>query len=373
MVPPPLPWRTPAPSTRCSAFDEFDDPLGPGPALELAATPESIQQEKKSSRAPRKIDIPTRARSLAKMPAAPEGLFACIGYGLAVRRRLRELRARHVEAVAAYREARDQAVARRVELGAAIHRLGSPELGAMVAAVDGAAHTAEERQAQLAEMREKAAEARARHAEAIRALERDLKPWHTQRGRAQAEADLARKELERAKAALDRVSEEMEPLAGDPASLAPFKRAYDARKQEAADHRVALEGHESTFAAAQAKVEELEAEIAGVRKKQQKVERELHDAEAAAEAAADDAGASREEALLTLARAALERGLVPDDIPEGAAAFHATRAEADKALDLRIVTASLRVHDEDSVARGAAAAGALLALVAGAVLVVLVL
>ncbi len=355
-------------------FDEFDDALstGGGPALELAVAPERAPQ-KKAARAPRKVDIGARARSLANMPAAPEGLFQCIGYGLAVRRRLKELRARHAEAQVAYREAHESAVTRRAELGAAIHRLGSPELGALVAAVDGAAQTAEERQAALAEMREKAAEARARHSEEIKGLERELKPWHTQRGRAQAEVDLARKELERSKAALDKVSAEMEPLAGDPASLAPFKRTYDARKKETADHRLALEEHESTLASAHAKVEELEAGIAAVRDQQRAVERELQNAEKAAEAAADDAGASREEALLTLAHAALERGLVPDDIPEGKAAFHATEAEADKALDLRIATAALSVHDDDAIAKGAAAAGAIAAVLAGAVFIVLVL
>lgn len=165
----------------------------------------------------------------------------------------------------------------------------------------------------------------------------------------------------------------MQPLAGDPASLAPFKRTYDARKAETAEMRVALEGHEATLAAAQRKVDELEDEIASVRRKQQAVERELRDAEAAAEAAANDAGASREEALLTLARAALEGGLVPDDIPEGPAAYHATRAEADKALELRIATEALSIHDEESVTRGAAVAGALAAVVVGALLIVLVL
>lgn len=343
-----------------------------GLALELAEPP-ARKQQKKAAREPRKVDIEARARALANMPGTPKGLFDCIGYGLAVRRRLRELRTKHEEARAAWAEAHEQAVARRVELGAALHRLGSPELGALVAAVDGAAHTAEERQAQLAEMREKAAEARARHSAELRELERELKPRHTQRGRAQAEVDLARKELQRSKAALDKVSEEMEPLAGDPASLAPFKRTYDARKRETAEHRLALEGHETTLAAAHAEVEELEARIASVRAEQQRVERELRNAEKAAEAAADDAGASREEALLTLARAALEGGLVPDDIAEGKAAYHATEAEADKALDLRIATKALSVHDEDSIAKGAATAGAIAAVVAGLVFVVLVL
>ena len=370
----PLCWPSPGPSTRCSAFDDFDDPLhAPGPALELAETPERVQQKTKAARPARKVDIGARAESLAKLPAAPEGLFACIGYGLTVRRRLRELRSHHRDALAAYEQARDRAVAARVELGATLHRVGSPELGALVAAVDGAAHTAEERQAQLAEMREKAAGARARHAEEIRALERELKPWHTQRGRAQAEVDLGRKELERAKAALDRVATEMEPLAGDPASLAPFKRNYDARKQETTEHRVALEGHEATLAAAQTKVGELEAGIAAVREKQSTIERELQQAEGAAEAAASDAGASREVALLTLARAALEKGLVPDDISEGRAAHGATGAEAEAALELRIATAALSVHDEGAVARGAAALGALAALGASAVLIALVL
>lgn len=178
-----LPPSPPPRASLCSAFDEFDDALhAGGPALELAEAPVR-KREEKVSRKPRPVDVRTRARSLAKMPAVPEGAFECIGYGLAVRRRLRELRTRHAEAQAAHRSAREQAVARRAELGAAIHRLGSPELGSLVAAVDGAAHTAEERQAQLAEMREKAAEARARHGEEIGALEAEFKPWHTRCGR----------------------------------------------------------------------------------------------------------------------------------------------------------------------------------------------
>ncbi len=364
----------PRPATRCSAFDEFDDALAaPAPQLELAEAPAPAQRKRQANKPARKVDVLARARAMADLPAPPEGAVACIGYGLAVRKRLRQLRAKHEEARQAYEEARKHAVAKRAELGAAIHRLGSPELGALVASVDGAAHTAEERQAQLAELRQKTAEARGRHKDAIAELDKELKPWHARRGRAQAEVDLARKELERAKTALERVSAEMEPLAGDPASLAPFKETYDARKAEAAEHRSALAEHEATLAAASEKVDELEAGIAAVREEQQKKERELQDAEAAAEAAANDAGASREEALLTLARAALERGLVPDDLPEGAAADRATETETAKALELKIHTAALTVHDEEAVARGATAAGMLTALVAVVVLVVLVL
>lgn len=377
------PWYCPAvhrgyqpswPATLCRVFDEFDDALSGGaPPLELAQEPVRPQRKRRTSQPTRKVDIRARARAMANLPEAPESPFACIGYGLTVRKRLGELRAKHEAAQKAYDEARAHAVRSRVELGAAIHRVGSPELGELVAGVDGAAHTAEERQAQLAELREKTAEARARHKEELSQLEKELKPWHARRGRAQAEVDLARKELARAKEALDRVSAEMEPLAGDPASLAPFKEAYDARRAEATEHRTALAEHEATLAAASAKVDDLETQMAQVRATQQAKERQLQDAENAAEAAADDAGASREEALLTLARAALERGLVPDDLPEGPVADRATEAEAAKALDLQIHTAALTVHDEEALARGATAAGMVTALVAVAVLVVLVL
>lgn len=364
--------EAPEPSTRCSAFDDFDDLLAPpGPALELAVP--SAPREPKRKPARKRVDVETRARALAELPGPPEGAFACIGYALAVRARLRELRAAHERAQRAFDEDHGKARARRAALGAAIHRMGSPELGPLVAAVDGAAADAEQRHEQLAAMRADAASARARHGSAIAELERELKPWHARRGRAQAEVDLARKELARAKAALDRVAAEMEPLAGDPASLAPYQRTYDARKQETADQRLALQAHEETLAAAEEKVRALEAGIAEVRDEQRKVERELAAAEAAAEVAARDAGAGREEALLALAQAALERGLVPDDLPEGRAAVSATEREAQRALELRIHSAALAVHDEAAIARGATVAGALAALAVSAVFLVLVL
>ena len=355
-----LGWLPSAPNL-CLAFDDFDDPLGsPGPALELAAPD---PRPRVSNPPPRPVDAEARGRAIADLPDPPEGLLAAVGYAWKSARRLKELGQLYERAAATHELARKRARSLRTELGAALHRMGSPELGPLVAAVDGAATTAEEREAALAEMRAAAAEERARHAKALGELERELHPWQSREGRARAEVDVARRELEQAKSALRNVETEMQPLGGDPAALAPFKETYDARRHATTRRRMALEAHEATLAEARDRVAHLTARIDTVETEGRRVDRELRDAEGAAEAAASFAGANRGEALRTLAHAALERGLVPDDLTEGPVAARATGAEAEGALEVRIHRAALGAADDETRRRGAAVAVAGLAAV----------
>ena len=358
----------------CLAFDDLDEALrgGPPPAIDLAVTPPSERTSRKSLTAVR-IDVEARGRALAQLPEPPDGGFALIGYAWAAHKRLRELRQRWQSAKVAYDRARQRAEDLRTKLGAALHRQGSPELGALVAAVDGAASTAEEREEQLAAMRAKAGEERAHHAQARAAIERELGPWQSREGRATAETELAEKALDRAQQALSRVEAEMGPVAGDPAARAPYEAAYADRRRERAQAQQQLDAAQAALAEARARVAELSGRVAEVEAERSRVDRELRAAERAAEAAASDAGQSRGEALRHLAREALERGLVPDDLPEGIAAHRATSEEADQALEVSIHTHALAMADEEAMTRGATYAAGLAAFVVALALIPFVL
>ncbi|MAQ17663.1 MAG: hypothetical protein CMN30_23070 [Sandaracinus sp.] len=344
---------------RCSVFDEFDDPLGGGLAVDLAPVP--IPAPRKESPKKPVIDVFARGRSLAALPEPPDGALGAPAYARAASRRLRELRRLYAEATARHRSASQRARELRTNLGMAIHRQGSPELGSLVAAVDGAASTAEEREAQLEAMRAEAAQERARQAAALGELRRELEPWQSRLGRARAEVDIAQRDYDAARAALARVEAEMQPLGGDPAALAPFKATYDDRRAALTDQRQRLERHRATLAEAQTSVERLEARMVALETERERVDRTLRDAEAAAQAAASSAGADRGEALRHLARAALERGLVPDDLAGAEAAIRATEAEAEATLDVNVHVAALRVADDESLRRGATLVAALVA------------
>ena len=147
---------------------------------------------------------------------------------------------------------------------------------------------------------------------------------------------------------------------GTPAALAPFKAAYDARRGEVTVARTQLEERGDTLAEAQRHIAEIAEKIETVESGRRRVDQELRDAEAAAAAASGSAAQAQASELRKLAVAALERGVVPDDMPEGARALRATRSENEAAEKLIAHGAALDAHDPETFERGVVVAAALL-------------